>query len=193
MLTLRSLPKMTKLEWLALFVFGSLTCVGVGVGLSRFHIADLKPSDGVLLLAGLLPAAVVWWQGHLIKQQMQLQAIIELGREWNSWDMLENRRMAWNSQNEPDIENIESILEFLEKVSTFEKQGVISAELIWDTFGWYVSRYYHYSKDAITQLRKKWTPKGFDRTLYKDLEDLANRLLKQDIKKRNKCKDKGLD
>src|SRR5260370_34696822 len=103
MLTLRSLPKMTK--WLALVVFAFLTCVGVGIGVSRFHIADLKPSDGVLLFAGLLPAAVVWWQGYLNKQQNELQAIIELGREWNSRDMLDNRRESLNIQNEPEMEN----------------------------------------------------------------------------------------
>src|SRR6266849_540141 len=103
-------------------------------------------------------------RGHLIKQQMQLQAIIELDKEWNSTEMLAKRKAAWTSENEPAIDDIESVLEFLEKVSTFEKEGVISPDLIWDTFGWYVSRYYCYSKAVIKGirgnegLRRKWTP-----------------------------------
>ena len=98
-------------------------------------------------------------------------------------------------QNKPDVENVEGVLEFLEKVSTFEKQRVISADLIWDTFGWYVSRYHYYNKDVIADLRKKWVqneddPNRVDPTLYMDLEALADELLKQDVKKRNKRKAK---
>jgi hypothetical protein len=175
-----------------------LAILAIGLGLSIIQLADLKPSDGALLFAGLLPAAIVWWQVRLIKQQMQLQAIIELDKEWNSPGMLESRKAAWNRQNEPDIENVECVLEFLEKVSTFEKQRVISADLIWDTFGWYVSRYHYYNKDTIADLRRYWVQNDDDKdrvdsTLYMDLESLADKLLKQDVKKRNKRKLSGPD
>ena len=55
---------------------------------------------------------------------MELQAELELDKEWNSAEMLENRRAVWNDRNEADEEPIESVLEFLEKVSTFEKRAV---------------------------------------------------------------------
>src|ERR1035437_1039229 len=150
---------MTKLYLLFIILF--LVCL-VGIFLSIFHIAFFKPSDGATLFTGLLAAAIVWWQGHLISQQMQLQAIIELDKEWNSNEMLKNRKSAWNDQGEVDKNNVDRVLEFQEKVSTFEKTGIISADLIWDTFGWYVWRYYHYCRQAINDFRGEWTPKAQD-------------------------------
>src|ERR1700682_4458077 len=96
-----------------------------------FQVGSLRLSEGVTLFAGLLAAAIVWWQGHLIKEQMQLQAIIELAKEWNSVEILKLRSGSWDDNNKPNKEHLELVLEFLEKVSTFEKRGVISDALIW--------------------------------------------------------------
>ena len=178
---------MKKLYWLFFF----LCFVGLaGVCLSMFQIAGLKPSDGATLFAGLLAGTIVWWQGHLIKGQMQLQAIIELEKEWNSNEMLTKRKNAWSANDKPDKGHIEGVLEFLEKVSTLEKRGVISDDLIWDTFGWYVWRYYHYSKYVIAELRDDWTNMT-DPTLYGDLEELWNKLLKCEVAERNKRRRTG--
>jgi SET domain len=176
--------------WLfALFLLAFL--VGfVGIVLSMFHRANLAPGDGAALFAALLAGAVVWWQGHLIKQQMELQAALELNKEWNSKEMLETRSVAWNDACEPDEDMIEGVLEFFEKVSSFEKRGVISISLIWDTFGWYMWRYYHYSRPAIEKLRRRWTPERPDQTLYQDLEALFPSLMACEIKARNCVKDK---
>jgi hypothetical protein len=179
-------PSKLSVFFLSLF----LVCAA-GIVLSILHWACLRPSDGATLFAGLLAAAIVWWQGYLIKgqmelqaRQMELQAIIDLHKEWNSTEMIENRRRAWNDRNQADKFRIEDVLEFLEKVSTFERRGAISAELVWDTFGWYVWRYYHYSAEVIGDLRKEWTPKKPDPTLYQDLEVLYDKLLKQEIGRR---------
>src|SRR2546422_3664824 len=106
----------------------------VAVVLSFLKIADLKPSDAAPIFAGLLAFSIVWWQGHLINRQMELQAIIELEKEWNSQEMVKRRKATWTDKNKPDKTKIEGVLEFLEKVSTLEKGGIISADLIWDTF-----------------------------------------------------------
>ena len=156
----------------------------MGIVLSFFGLIGLKPTDGVTLFAGLGAAAIIWWQGHLIKQQMQLSAIIDLDKEWNSAEMLDSRAASWTADHHADLDTIEGALEFLEKVSTLEKQGVISTTLVWDTFGWYIWRYYFYSKREISRLRKKWTSRP-DPTLYQDLEALFRRLLKMEIDERN--------
>lgn len=173
-------------------LFGSLCLIcAVGIIMSIFHVGCFKPSDGATLFAGLLAAAIVWWQGYLIQQQMQLQAVIDLDREWNSKEMLENRKSAWTNQHEVDKNNIDRVLEFLEKVSTLEKNGVISADLVWDTFGWYIWRYHRYCSSAIDELRRDWTPKAPDPTLYKDLQDLCKKLTKQEVDNRNANIGKG--
>lgn len=165
--------------------FVLLACLAVVfIVLSMFHVASLKPSDGAVVFAGLLTFAIVWWQGSLIKEQMQLSAIIELDREWNSSEMLAKRRRAWTDQNLPNKHTIEGALEFLEKVSTFEKEGVISCSLIWDTFGWYVWRYYHYSKGVIAELQEEWAPGHADLTLYENLKALNDKLLGLEVARR---------
>lgn len=168
------------------FAFIALLAICVAsIVLALFGAFCLKPSDAVTLFAGLLAAAIVWWQGHLIRQQMQLQAIIELDKEWNSREMLESRAAAWNGTNEANKYKVERVLEFLEKVSTFQKDNVISVDLVWDTFGWYLWRYCFYCSSVIDELRNDWTPNHPDITLYCDLQDLWKKLLAYEIQKRN--------
>ncbi len=119
----------------------------------------------VAAIAAAAAAAINWWQARLSKKQIQLQAIIELDREWNSKDMLAKRRSVWKDDKSVDI------------------------DLVWDTLGWYLLRYYFYSTTAIEFLRDTWT-KTTDNTLYGDLEELYGKLLNMEIKERNKKKKK---
>ena len=143
------------------FVLGIITFVWPSV--VRFV---LTTADRVVLFAGLLTGGIIWWQGHLIRRQMELDTTVGLYDEWNSKEMLQKRRGAW-LPDKPNPETVEHVLEFLEKISTFEKGRFISRGSIWDTFGWYLWRYYFYSKDVIAEMRREWTPKAPDRTLYK--------------------------
>jgi hypothetical protein len=145
---------------------------------------SLKSSDEVTLFIGLVTGGVIWWQGHLIKKQMELSTIVDLYKEWNSEAMLRSRRAVWLNA-EPNPDTIEEVLEFLEKVSTLEEMGFISRVLVWDTFGWYVSRYYFYCKDLIPRLRRKWTDPNTDFTLYRDLERFYEKLVKMELAERN--------
>jgi hypothetical protein len=158
-----------------------------GVALLVFSTAFGKPglstTDKVALFAGLLAAGVVWWQGHLIARQMVLGAVIDLYREWNSKEMVEMRQAAWTKEG-PNPQELEGVLEFLEKVSTLEKNRFVTRQLVWDTFGWYIGRYYFYCKNEIERLRFKWTPNG-DATLYQDLESFYDRLLVFELRERN--------
>lgn len=176
--------------WYWIFGFLAFLCL-FGIVLSLLNRAGLRASDGATLFAGGLAAGIVWWQGHLIKKQMELQAIIDLDKEWNSREMLEKRKAAWNEQNQPDKYRVEGVLELLEKVSTFEKRGVVSTGLIWETFGWYLWRYSYYCAKTIDELRTEWTPKFPDPTLYEDLERLWKKMLKLEIDNRNKKKPEG--
>jgi hypothetical protein len=188
----RSQFRMSRLRWV--FPFFSLVCVAgvIGIVFSFLHIAGLKPSDGITLFAGLFAAGIIWWQGYLIKLQMELQAVIELHKEWNSGEMRKKRRSAWNDRNRVDKYRIEDVLEFLEKVSTFERHGAVTSQMIWATFGWYLWRYYHYSSEAIQELRQEWTPKKPDSTLYEDMQALYDKLLKQEVMRRNVQNGPGL-
>jgi hypothetical protein len=147
--------------------------------------ALLSTTDKVALSAALLTAAIIWWQGQLVNRQLAYGTVLDLYKEWNSEGMLKMRRNAWNPEKEvPNSENVEGVLEFLEKVSTLERDRYITRELVWDTFGWYVGRYFFYCKEEIERLRTKWTHR-YDPTLYQDLEKFYCRLLALEAKQRN--------
>jgi len=146
---------------------------------------ELKAEEKATLFAGLLAAGIVWWQGHLLARQLAYSTVLDLSKEWNSAEMLERRSAAWILTKEsPNPETVEGVLEFLEKVSTLERDRYISRRLIWDTFGWYIGRYFYYCKDAIKDLRIYWTGKS-DPTLYCDLERFYGSLIKFEAEERN--------
>jgi hypothetical protein len=123
-----------------------------------------------ILLVGLITAGVVWWQGGLIKAQIQFQSFIELDKEWNSPEMLETREKAFNKTTKQyDLFKLEGILEFLEKFASFRKAGVLDMNLIYNSnIGWYAIRYYFFNVTNIGILREKWK----DDSLYEDMKDL---------------------
>ncbi len=152
---------------------------------SFFGYVHLNAEEQVTLFSGLLAGAVVWWQGHLLARQLAYSTVLDLYKEWDSAEMLERRGAAWIlTEDRPDPETIEGVLEFLEKVSTMERDRYISRRLIWDTFGWYIGRYFYYCKDAIKDLRVYWTGKS-DPTLYRDLERFYGSLIKLEAEERN--------
>jgi hypothetical protein len=61
----------------------------------------------------------------LLRKQIQLQAIIDLDREWRSQEMRRKRSSLWTNGGHPDENKVEDVLEFLEKVSSFEERGFI--------------------------------------------------------------------
>jgi len=168
-------------------VFATFFTIGVTVLLASLTPwkTFLVTGDKVVLSVVLLTGAVVLWQGLLLNRQLAYGTVLDLYKEWNSHSMREMRRNAWTKDREgPNPDAIEDILEFLEKVSTLEKDRYITRRLVWDTFGWYVGRYFFYCKEEIPRLRTKWTPLNPDFTLYQDLESLYDRLLADEARER---------
>ncbi len=179
----RSVNGQLLLFWL--FMAGLVFGLAVLIASLAFERPCLSNTDRVTLFVGLLAGVVVCWQGQLIVQQLVLTAVIDLDKEWNSNAMLGKRSAAWIVENEaPNPDNMENVLEFLEKVSSLEKRRFVTRQLIWDTFGWYIGRYYFYCKNEIQRLRTYWTPKG-DPTLYQDLERLYHILIAVEVEQRN--------
>jgi hypothetical protein len=167
-------------------VFFLVFLVGVVFLLSPFFgWTELNWEARAALFSGLLAGAVVWWQVHLLVRQLAYDTVVKLDREWNSREMMGKRRLAWIAEKEsPNFETVEGVLEFLEKVSTLERDKYITREFVWDTFGWYISRYFYYCRDTIKELRTYWTGKS-DPTLYSDLEQFYRRLVQFEAAKRN--------
>ena len=117
----------SRIFWLfsLAFVFG----VEVLISSFVFNKPCLSWSDRIALFVGLFAGALVWWQAYLITRQIVLGTVVDLYKEWNSADMLIKRKDAWTKEG-PNPHTIEDVLEFLEKVSTFEKERFVSRKLI---------------------------------------------------------------
>lgn len=139
----------------------------------------------------LVTGGVIWWQGQQLRKQLELQTLTDLFKEWEN--MKEIRSEIWSVSNpdtvdEKELDKVEGVLEYLEKIGSYYKNKVLSLDLIWDTaFGWYILRYYYYYQKAIPRIREKW---GDDNTLYTDIEDLYKDLSKRETQRRgiNECK-----
>jgi hypothetical protein len=140
----------------------------------------------IAAVATLAAAGAVFYQAKLLRKQIQLQGLLELDMEWNSEDMVEKRSCAWTEANDPNLDEVEGVLEFLEKVSSLQQSRMLQAKLIWDlALGWYLIRYFHYCRDVIEELRRKHTLMR-DPTLYEDLETLYGKLLRLEAKNRSR-------
>jgi len=170
------------------------------LGFVHCYANELTAIATVLLaLFGLITFIVIGWQGHLLRRQLELQTLTGLYTEWNSKEMLEKRVYSFVSDKPTDeeLEQVEAVLESLEKLASFYRHGVLTRKLIWDTFGWYVLRYYFYNsgeerfpdepgKGNIEQIRAKW---DHDDTLYCDLKILYDKLLMMECRRRRRTKE----
>jgi hypothetical protein len=126
----------------------------------------------------IVTGGVIFWQGQQLKKQLELQVLIELFKEWNSAEM-RKRRAAYdkNINTEDELNKLEIILEYLERIGSYYKNKVLSKNLIWDTIGWFIMRYYFYNTDNISKIQAKWE----DDTLYCDLKELYCHLLDMEL------------
>jgi hypothetical protein len=134
--------------------------------------------------AALLTFFAIWIQARLLKKQLQVQALIDLAKEWES-GRLQGLRSRWG-HDERDLVALEPVLEFLEEFAGFLKRKVLNRDLLWDTtIGWHASRYYFYNhyNDNFTKLRDQW----IDPTLFQNLRDeLWPAYVKKEIEARKK-------
>ena len=84
-----------------------------------------------------------------------------------------------NFQDE-NLDKAEGVLEFLERIASYYKRGVLTLDLVWATIGFYIERYYHYTDRAIPEIRNRWK----DVNLYEDIEDTYKELMQMNLDRR---------
>ena len=148
------------------------------------------------LIIAVITALFVWWQVSKLNKQIQLQALLDLDKEWNSKTMLDCRAEVCGiikdkkDLTDEDLSVIEELLEYLEKVCSLVQLGILDKESVWHVTGWYIERYYYSLKerDIITNLRRKWTTEP-DCNLYADIEEIYKRLIKMEEKEMKTTKE----
>lgn len=163
--------------------FAGYTIIGtallLGVGGLVLSLVHCRWDTAATLFLGLVGAGVVWWQGTLIKRQIQFQSFIELDKEWNSPEMVKTRENTFDkARNQYELYKVETILEFLEKLASFRHLGVLDMRLLeYSNIGWYAVRYFFFNRENIETLRKKWK----DEHLYEDLRDFYEDFLTLEV------------
>lgn len=140
---------------------------------NKWHIFEYF----IVIVTGF-SAYFIWLEGKSINKQLKIQTIADLYKEWDSLRMRKVRANSFNN-NPNDLDGVELVLEFLEKIACHYNNDVLDQDILWDFFEWYILRYYYYNKDNINKIRTKW---GNDKFLYCELEKLYPKLLKQEVK-----------
>lgn len=149
----------------------------------------------VTYVIALLAAIVVYSQIVSLREQLQVQTLMEYSKQWNSSEMVARRKAAMTvlkrdsvTKEDEDLDKLEQVLELLEDFSTLAEKGVLDEELVWESsVGWYASRYWYYSNlnGSIKAIQKKWgIDDAPDYTYYKKLESLYDGYLKNEEKNR---------
>lgn len=159
-------------------------------------ICRMDATAWMTLVLAITTALVIYWQGNKLKMQIQLQALLELDRDWNKREMRKLRAKACEilkkipkkNLTEVELDIVEHLFEYLEKICSFQKMSILESNSLWSILGWYIVRYYYYGFEAIKLLRKRWT-NDYDPTLYKDMENVYKKLIEREIKERRKNKE----
>jgi hypothetical protein len=142
----------------------------------------------VAVLASIASALFIRIQARLLREQNQLQALIQLASTWNS-EIMRLRRARWAederrihiAEEGRNLDALEPVLEFLEEFAGLLGTRVLDDRLVWDsTIGWHAARYYLYNQDNgnLARLRDKWQ----DATLYQNLSLLWQRYVEVEAK-----------
>ena len=131
------------------------------------------------LIAGLVAADVVVWQGYLIKRQLAFSTYLDLDKEWNSEEMIALRQKVHApGAEEWDHSRLEGILEFFEKLALMFRISGNLAFIYQSTLGWYASRFFLYAREhgQIQFLRDLW-----EDDVYTDLEYFYDFYLRNEV------------
>ncbi len=190
-----------KIIFIIAFIFCAFTFLTLGILLSGLKSSDWLTAYLTFYLGiatvilALTTAVVIIWQGQQLKKQLELQVITELYKEWNGEELFDARCNLCQILNSGGVitefggetlEKVENVLEFLERIASYYENEVLSRKLVWDTFGFYIMRYYFYTQNAIKEIHIKWSN---DETLYRDLANLYKDLMDYECKERNKSRD----
>ncbi|MGA2937141.1 MAG: SET domain-containing protein-lysine N-methyltransferase [Syntrophobacteraceae bacterium] len=203
-----AITKYIKKQYPAIVLLIALTICITLIVCSLYHYLYPSPnwflvlihlSNGQILTygIGLLAAFIVFTQIRTLQKQLQVNALMDYSKQWNSAEMRSRRKAAMDiiaadklSLETRNLDLLEQVLEPLEDFSTLAADGVLSKDLIWhSSLGWYASRYFIYSFDngTIDAIRSKWAiaPNEPDDSYYEQLQCLYNQYLKKETKRRN--------
>jgi len=102
--------------------------------------------------------------------------VLDLVNNFNSIEMRKHRRsfasLLLESRPAIDLRRDAPVLEFFEEIGYMTGRGVLDEGMVWNSFSWWVKRYYLAVKDRIVEARSEVR----SRSLYRETEWLYERM-----------------
>ncbi len=117
---------------------------------------------------------IVWVQNRAAKRLTCLQLFVQIAAQYDSADMqrirarLADRLLA----DSTTLEVEDSLLVLFENLAILTRRDLLDYELVWNTFGFDVPRYWWVLRHYIEHCRKKHS----DSSLFEEFEKLSERL-----------------
>jgi hypothetical protein len=132
---------------------------------------------------------VTYWaarnQSKDSKNIASVQIIIIYIQQFEGKDMLlERSKLAEQILNKAEHKDIqEPVMDFFETVGLLLRRKILDTEMVWANFAYYAILWEHVCRDYIKEERKL---KNNDPTIFADFQYLADEMIKEDMRKRNK-------
>lgn len=175
-----------------LFVMSSLTSTPLlALFLYLPDIGNFLSSDAFWLalgsVGGLITLFFIYYQIRMSKLISAADFLLKFEDKFNSNKMRRNRKKLMSIiKDTPDdhrrIDASRDVLDFFDDLAVLMEMKVISKELLWSEFCYWVLRYQALLKEYIAWLRKDEN----DMTLYVDFENMCNEIRKVEEKERQK-------
>jgi len=105
-----------------------------------------------------------------------IDTILKMDERFNSEEMKKIRQVAAKSLRDQTNTDVEDVLDFFETIGMLTHKGALDEEMVWNTFYYWVIRYWYAAKEYIETKRKE------DPSIYSELIYLKERLI--DIEKK---------
>jgi hypothetical protein len=153
------------------------------------NVTDLVGSEVFWIAIGSIGAistlAFIYLQIRTSKTIASAELLLKLEDQFYSATMRKHRKklMTVLKKDPRDYHNInEEILDFFEDIGFLTKKKVLSVELVWSTYCYWILRYYLLLQEYIGWLRKR----DDDTTYYRDFEHLYRENLKMEENRRGR-------
>lgn len=129
--------------------------------------------------------SIVDGQLSIAKQQLKIQLYLELRKEFDGTLIPVRKLLARQLLDGASHDEInEAVHNCFEDMGMLARRDYVDREMIWDSFGYYVLRWWSALKSYIAKER---ADKGND-TLFRDFEDLMEIIYQDEIKERHRIR-----
>jgi hypothetical protein len=165
----------------------------------RIHrtLRRARKSEATTLVRWTIAMAIASWVLNAIsfwsileqrsdaRELLQSQIGAELDKEFDSAEIRRARRsLASQLLHKKDDVSDYRVLDFFEKVGAYASQRRIDEDTVYESFSYYLERYWLASQGPIREFRKA----EHDGTYYTGFEDLYNSTLSYDAKRHHKAR-----